>query len=102
MIAFAVVLLLLAVVMIVLGLVLYGNGVGAVPDDVGHEPAATRRGLTRISWKELFAGMKTSIGRMADGEASRDQKLTATGSFCVMVGLIVVAIALVAFIAALV
>ena len=102
MIAFAMVLLVLALVMVVFGLVLYGNGVGAVPDDVGREPAATRRGLTRTSWQELFARMKTSVKGMADAEASRDQKLTATGAFCVMAGLIVFAIAVLAFIAALV
>jgi hypothetical protein len=101
MVAFAVLLLVLAAVMIVFGLVIYGNGVGAVPDDVGREPAATRRGLTRISWKELFSRMKTSIRGMTDGDASREQKLTATGSFCVMFGLIIVAFALLAFIAAL-
>ena len=100
MITFAVVLLVLAALMIVLGLVLYGNGVGAVPDDVGRDPVATRRGLTRISWKELFGRMKTSIRGMTDAEASRDQKLTAIGSFFVMVGLIVVVIALLAFVAA--
>ncbi|MGZ6778355.1 MAG: hypothetical protein ACXVGO_05105 [Mycobacterium sp.] len=100
MIAFAVVLLVAAVVMIALGLILYGNGVGAVPDDVGRDPAAARRGLTRVSWKELFGRMKTSIRGMTDAEASRDQKLTAAGSFFVMVGLIVAVIAVLAFVAA--
>jgi len=102
MIAFAVVLLILAAVLIVFGLVLYGNGVGEVPDDLGREPAATRQGLSRISWKDLFRRMKTSVNGMTNSEASRADKLTATGAFCVMVGLIVLAIALLAFIAALV
>ena len=102
MIALAVVLLVLAVVVIVLGLVLYGNGVGAVPDDVGQDRVATRRGLTRISWKDLFARMKTSVRGMTDGDAGRDQKLTATGSFCVLLGLVLVVLAVLAFIAALI
>lgn len=102
MIVFAVVLLILAAVVIVFGLVLYGNGAGAVPDDLGREPAATRQGLSRISWKDLFGRMKTSINGMTNSEASRADKLTATGAFSVMVGLIVLAIALLAFIAALV
>ena len=86
MIALAVVLLISAVVMIVLGLILYGNGVGAVPDDVGRDPVAARRGVTRISWSELFARMRTSTRGMTDKEAGREQKLTALGSFLVMVG----------------
>src|SRR5690349_19623081 len=102
MIAFAVVLLIAAVAMIALGLILYGNGAGTVPDDVGGDPVATRRGLTRISWKELFARMRTSVSGMTDSEASREQKLTATGSFFVMIGLVVAVIAIAAFIAALV
>lgn len=102
MIAFAVVLLVAAVVMIALGLILYGNGVGTVPDDVGGDPVATRRGLRRIPWKELFARMRTSVRGMTDAEASRDQKLTAAGSFFVLIGLVVAVIAVAAFIAALV
>jgi uncharacterized membrane protein YidH (DUF202 family) len=101
MITLAVVLLISAVVMIVLGLILYGNGVGAVPDDVGRDPVAARRGLTRISWSELFARMRTSTRGMTDKEAGREQKLTALGSFLVMVGLIVLVLAVLAVIAGL-
>ena len=46
--------------------------------------------------------MKPSIKTMTNREASRTQRLAATGAFSVMVGLIVGAIALVAFIVALV
>ena len=102
MIAFAVVLLVVAAVVIVVGIFLYGNGVGAVPDDLAREPAATRQGLSRISWKDLFARMKTSIKGMTNAEASRDQRLAATGAFCVMIGLVVMAIAVLACIAAVV
>lgn len=100
MIALAVLLLILAVVVVVFGLVLYGNGVGAVPDEPAREPRATRQGLTRISWRDLFARMKTSIKDLTTAEASRTQRLTAAGAFCVMVGLTMVAIALLAFIVA--
>ncbi len=102
MIAFAVVLLVVAVVLIMFGLVLYGNGVGEVPDEVGRDVAATRRGVGRISRKELFARLKTSAREMTDANAGRDQRLTATGAFCVMTGLVVTAIAVLAFVAALV
>jgi len=102
MVAFAVVLLLVGVVLVGLGLVLYGNGVGEVPDEVGGDMAATRRGVKRISRKELFSRMKTSFRGMTDAEASRDQRLAATGAFCVMFALILIALAVLAFIAALV
>jgi hypothetical protein len=101
MIALGVVLLIVAAVVIVLGLVLYGNGVGEVPDDIGRKPAATRRGVASISWKDLFARMKTSVKGMTDPEGSRGEKLTATGAFCVLVGLVVVLLAALAFIAGL-
>jgi hypothetical protein len=100
MFAFAVVLLLVAAVLLGLGLVLYGNGVGEVPDEVGRDLAATRHGVKRIAARELFARMKTSLKGMTDAQASRDQRLAATGAFCVLLGLILVAIAVVAFIAA--
>ncbi|OBA96656.1 hypothetical protein A5662_17405 [Mycobacteriaceae bacterium 1482268.1] len=102
MITFAVVLLVLAVVMIGVGLILYGNGVGKVPDDVGREPVATRRGLRGISGKALFGRMRTSVRGMLDAEASREDKLTAIGSFFVMVGLVALVLAVLAVIAALV
>jgi hypothetical protein len=101
MVALGVILLIVAAVVIVLGLILYGNGVGEVPDDIGRNRAATRRGLASISWKDLFARMKTSVKGMTDPDAGRGEKLTATGAFCVLVGLIVVILAVLAFAAAL-
>jgi hypothetical protein len=99
---FALVMLILSAVEIVLGLFLYGNSGGEIPDRPHREPAAARKGLSRIPWKDLFASMKPSIKTMTNREASRTQRLAATGAFSVMVGLIVGAIALVAFIIALV
>ena len=102
MIVFAVVLLIVAAVLLVFGLVIYGNGVGTVPDDVGHEPAATRQGVARISWKDLFGRMRTSVRGMTTEGVSREEKLTATGAFCVMVGLVAVIVAVLAIIVVLV
>ena len=45
---------------------------------------------------------KTSVKDITNGEASRAQRLTATGAFCALVGFIVAAIALLSFIVALV
>ncbi|KUI11821.1 hypothetical protein AU193_15775 [Mycobacterium sp. GA-1285] len=101
-IAIAVVLVILAAALIVFGMVLYGNGVGAVPDEVGRDPAATRKGLARVSWRNLFARTKTSAKEMLNEETGRPERLTATGAFCVMVGLIALLLALLAFVAAMV
>jgi hypothetical protein len=57
---FALVMLILAAVEIVLGLFLYGNSGGEIPDRPHREPAATRKGLSRIPRKDLFASMKPS------------------------------------------
>lgn len=102
MLAIAVVLLILAAMTIVFGLILYGNGVGAVPDEPGRDSARTRQGLGRISWGDLFARMKTSVKDLLDGEASRERKLTAIGAFSVMIGLIAAVLAVLAFITAMV
>ncbi|WP_165827563.1 hypothetical protein [Mycolicibacterium sp. GF69] len=84
------------------GLILYGNGIGAVPDEPGREPGRTRQGLRRISWGDLFVRMKTSVKDLLDGEASRERRLTAIGALCVLVGLVASALAVLAFITAMV
>lgn len=90
-----IVLLILAAAVIAFGLVLYGNGVGAVPDDVRRtEP---HKALSRIRWSDLFSRMRSSVSGMTDSEASRVDKLTATGSFCVLVGLVLILLAILAF-----
>ncbi|OBI72803.1 hypothetical protein [Mycobacterium sp. E740] len=100
MIAFGVVLLIVAALVIVFGLVLYGNGVGAVPDEPVREPAATQKGLRRISWGDLGGRMKTSVKDITDGDADRAQRLSASGAFLVLVGLVLVVLAVIAFIVA--
>jgi hypothetical protein len=46
--------------------------------------------------------MRTSIKDITSEEASRAERLTASGAFCVMVGLVVIGLAVLAFIVALV
>lgn len=92
----------MAAVVIAFGVVLYGNGVGAVPDEPVREPAATREGMRRISWGDLGARMKTSVKDLTDHEADRAQRLSASGAFLVLVGLALVVLAVIAFIVAMV
>lgn len=98
MVVLGIVLLILAAAVIAFGLVLYGNGVGAVPDDVRRTEA--NKALSRMRWNDLFSRMGSSVKGMTDSEASRADKLTATGSFCVLVGLVLILLAILAFIVA--
>lgn len=100
MVGLGVVLLVLAAVAVLIGLVFYGNGVGTVPDEPMRDTAATRRGLSRIDWSDLFATMKTSAKVAAHPETERRQRLVSMGAFLVMVGLILVVLAIVSFLTA--
>lgn len=100
MVVLGIVLLIIAALVIVFGLVLYGNGVGAVPDDVRH--TNPNEAASRIGWSGVFTRMGSSVRGMTDSEAARADKLTATGSFCVLVGLVLVALGILAIIVGLV
>lgn len=102
MVGLGVALLVLAAVVIVVGLVLYGNGAGTVPDRPMRDAAATRRGLSRIAWSDLTATMKTSVKGAASSDADQDHRKASMGAFVVLVGLILVVLAMLAFLAALV
>ncbi|MGE2731440.1 hypothetical protein ACQI4F_18345 [Mycolicibacterium vaccae] len=84
---------------ITIGLVLYGNAAGTVPDRPMRDGTATRRGLSRISWSDLFATMKTSVKVAVTSDAEQQRK-AALGAFVVLAGLILVVFALLAFLAA--
>lgn len=100
MIALGIVLLILAAAAIVFGVIVYGNGAGLVPDEPGRDTAATRKGVSKISMSGVFGRMKTSVRDMFDEQAGRDQRLMGTGAFAVLVGLVLVVLALLAFLAA--
>lgn len=99
MVVLGVLLLILAAVAVVVGLVFYGNGVGTVPDEPMRDTGATRRGVSRIAWSELFATMKTSV-KGATRSDDRNQRSASMGAFLVMVGLILVVLAIVSFLTA--
>lgn len=100
MVVLGVALLLLAALVIVIGLVLYGNGAGTVPDRPMRDATATRRGLSRVAWSQLFATMKTSVRGAASSDADPDHRKASMGAFVVLTGLILVFLAILAFVAA--
>lgn len=100
MVGFGVVLLVLAAIAVVVGLMFYGNGAGTVPDQPMRDGAATRRGLSRIAWSDLFATMKTSVKGATRSDADEQQRRASMGAFLVLVGLILVVLAIVFFIVA--
>lgn len=102
MMGLGVVLLVLAAVAVVIGLVFFGNAAGTVPDRPMRDATATRRGLSRIDWSDLFATMKTSVKGATDGGADRRQRLASMGAFLVLTGLILVVLAILTFIVAMV
>ncbi len=101
MVGLGVVLLVLAAVAALVGLVFYGNGIGAVPDRPMRDTTATRRGLSRISSTDLFATMRTSVKGATDADGERPRRLASLGAFLVMAGLILAGLAILSFLAAL-
>uniref|UniRef100_A0A5Q5CLE2 Uncharacterized protein n=1 Tax=Mycobacterium sp. (strain JLS) TaxID=164757 RepID=A0A5Q5CLE2_MYCSJ len=99
MVVLGVLLLILAAVAVMVGLVFYGNGMGTVPDEPMRDTGATRRGVSRIAWSELFGTMKTSV-KGATRSDDRRQRAASMGAFLVMVGLILVVLAVVSFLTA--
>jgi hypothetical protein len=102
MVGLGVLLLVLAGVSVVVGLVLYGTGVGTVPDEPMRDATATRRGVSRIRLPELFATMKTSVRSATRSDADKAQRQASMGAFLVLVGLILVVLAVLLFITSMV
>ncbi|MGE2833906.1 hypothetical protein [Mycobacterium sp. SMC-4] len=100
MVVLGVALLVLAAAAIVIGLVMYGNGAGTVPERPMRDATATRRGLSRVAWSDLFATMKTSVRGAASSDADPEHRKASMGAFIVLAGLILVVLAILAFIAA--
>jgi Flp pilus assembly protein TadB len=102
---FAVILLVLGVVLLGLGVTLFANGVRVRAQPRSVEPGApdgTKEELEQLPWKELFSRMKTSVKVFTSGEAGQDDRLKAAGALCVLTGIVVVCLAVLAFIAAIV
>ncbi|KMO79122.1 MULTISPECIES: hypothetical protein [Mycolicibacterium] len=102
MVVLGVVLLVLAVVAVLAGLLFFGNARGTVPDRPGQDVTATRRGLSRINRSDLFATMRTSVKGAANSDAEQDKRTASLGGFLVLTGLVLVILAIVAFVVAMI
>ena len=96
----AIVLLVVGVVVLAFGVVLFANGVRARTQP--HEPGGAegaKQELHRLPWKELFSMTRTSVKVFTNSDASHDDRLKAAGAFCFLVGIVLVCLAIVAFLA---
>lgn len=99
----ALVLLILGAVMFVAGLVLYTNGAGVAPARrTADDPTGFKRATSRLEWRDLFGRMPRVVQLMMNKQAERSEKLMTVGSLCVLVGLIAWFVAALAFITGLV
>jgi Flp pilus assembly protein TadB len=99
---FAIVLLVVGAVALALGVVLFANGVRARARPHDGEPGGpegTKQELQQLPWKELFSMMRTSVKVFTNSDAGHDDRLRAGGAFCFLVGIVLVCLAVVAFVA---
>ncbi|BBX61624.1 hypothetical protein MSAS_07980 [Mycobacterium saskatchewanense] len=98
----AVVLAVVGAGLFVVGWVAYANGAGVAPQRrTKDDPTGIKRAGSRVAWSDVFRGMPRIAGVMLDKEASRDDRLTALGSLCVLAAVVAGVGAVVALLAAL-
>lgn len=103
MLVFGVVLLVLAALLLVAGVALFANGarMGARPQRAESGGAdGAKHALQRLRWKELFSMMATSPKVFTSHQSSHDDRVKASGAFCFLTGIVLVCLAVLAFIAA--
>ena len=99
----ALVCLILGALMFVAGLVLYTNGAGVAPvHRTADDPTGFKRAKSRVEWGDLFRRMPRVVGVISNQQAERSDKLMAVGSLFVLVSLIALVVAVLAFITGLV
>ena len=97
MVVFAVILAVIGVVLILGGAVLYANGVGVNPEG-GTEPERVKQGFAQVPYRDMFGLMPRSVRVVTDGDASRGDRLKASGAFLALVGIVVLFLAVLAVI----
>ena len=89
MVPFGVILLIVGAVLLAFGVVVFGNG------------RRSRDESAPLPVKDLFSTMGSSVKVFTSREASHNDRLKAGGAFLVLTGIVVVCLAILAFIAAL-
>jgi hypothetical protein len=98
-----VVLAVVAVALILFGMNLFAHGYRTVPRTKGSEAQpGTGGALSRFRWQDCFRVMRNCIKVMTDRHPSRDERMAATGSFSVLIGIVALVLAVLALIAAVV
>jgi hypothetical protein len=98
---FAGALFVVAAAAFVAGFVLFANGAGVAPQRrTSEDPTGIKRANARLAWSDVFRRMPSSLGTMLDKEASREDRLTAVGSMCVLAAVLALCAAVLALVAA--
>jgi len=98
----AIILLVVGAAVLALGVVLFANGERAGTREQDVEPGGaegTKQELQQRPWKPLFAMTGSSVKVFTNAQASHDDRLKAGGAFCFLVGIVLVCLAVLAFIA---
>jgi uncharacterized membrane protein len=99
MVGFAVVLTIVGVALIVLGIVVYGNGADVNPTGQ-NEGERVRDGFAQVRYRSMLGLMPRSVKVVTDSDAGRQERLQAAGAFAAMVGIVVLILAVLAVVAA--
>ncbi len=99
---FGVVLVVVAIALMAFGALMFANGIGVAPErssgSVGHDAKQT---FGRLPWQRFFGLMPTSVKGMTNEDATREDRLRATGAFCGLAGIVLLFLAILALITAL-
>lgn len=98
----AVVLLIGGVVVFAAGFILFANGVGVAPHDrTRSDPTGVKRAASRVRWGDLFHRSRNAVNVLINKEAGQGEKMAASGSLLVLIGIVALGVAVLAFLAAL-
>jgi hypothetical protein len=98
----AVVLLIGGIVVFAAGFILFANGVGVAPHDrTQSDPTGVKRAASRVRWGDLFRRSRTAVNVLINKEAGQGEKMAASGSLLVVIGIVALCVAVLGFLAAL-
>lgn len=100
MVVFAVVVAVIGVILVLAGAVLFANGIGVNPEG-RTEPERVMQGFAQVPYREMFGLMPRSVKLVTDGDASRRDRVKASGAFIALAGIVALFLAALALIGAL-